>query len=98
MHTCNTCSVQFTTFDAQKAHMKTDWHRYNCKRKAESLAGISLLEFTQKLENASPAQLPKSSPQNDLVKPTRVLKVEESITISDRDCLFCTRSFKNETE
>ena len=89
--------------------MKTDWHRYNCKRKVESLSGITFEEFSQKLANATPAltQAPnksshkssnRSAVRSDLKDGLKENKMEETITISEKDCLFCTRSFKNENE
>jgi pre-60S factor REI1 len=98
MHTCHTCSIQFSTFDAQKLHMKTDWHRYNCKRKAEDLKGISFDEFSEKLASALSASAPSAPklPQNDLKK--KIQRQEPVVEISEKDCLFCSRSFKSETD
>ncbi|RCH79683.1 hypothetical protein CU098_002464, partial [Rhizopus stolonifer] len=31
--TCRTCQLSFTTREDQRGHYKTDWHRYNIKRK-----------------------------------------------------------------
>ena len=36
--TCNTApGVTFSTMEELKAHYKTDWHRYNLKRKVNAL-------------------------------------------------------------
>ena len=94
MHTCHTCSVQFSSFDAQKDHMKTDWHRYNCKRKVESLKSISLKEFNDKLSKVIPQQTVKVEKQRD----PQVMHPPKVITITEVDCLFCSRSFKNDKE
>ncbi|KAI1106549.1 C2H2 type zinc-finger-domain-containing protein [Jackrogersella minutella] len=50
--TCNTCQVAFRFADTQKGHMKSDWHRYNLKRRVASLPPISSEVFTEKVLQA----------------------------------------------
>ena len=33
LYTCITCRVGFRTAELQRNHYKSDWHRYNLKRK-----------------------------------------------------------------
>lgn len=47
--TCNTCGLSFPTADLQRLHMKTDWHRYNLKRRVASLPPISSEIFAEKI-------------------------------------------------
>ncbi|KAF2735283.1 hypothetical protein EJ04DRAFT_552060 [Polyplosphaeria fusca] len=47
--TCNTCQVAFRSSELQRAHMQTDWHRYNLKRRVASLAPLSSEVFTEKV-------------------------------------------------
>ncbi|KAH7396786.1 C2H2 type zinc-finger-domain-containing protein [Phaeosphaeria sp. MPI-PUGE-AT-0046c] len=47
--TCNTCQVAFRSSDLQRAHMQTDWHRYNLKRRVASLPPLSSEIFTEKV-------------------------------------------------
>ncbi|KAF2837404.1 hypothetical protein M501DRAFT_995323 [Patellaria atrata CBS 101060] len=47
--TCNTCQVAFRSSDLQKAHMQSDWHRYNLKRRVASLPPLSSEIFTEKV-------------------------------------------------
>ena len=47
--TCNTCQVAFRSGDLQRAHMQTDWHRYNLKRRVASLPPLSSDIFTEKV-------------------------------------------------
>ena len=49
-YTCITCHVVFQTGDLQRTHYKTDWHRYNLKRKVADLGPISATEFAEKVE------------------------------------------------
>ncbi|EFZ02375.1 C2H2 type zinc-finger domain protein [Metarhizium robertsii] len=51
-YTCNTCQVAYRNIDLQKGHMKSDWHRYNLKRRVASLPPISSEVFTEKVLQA----------------------------------------------
>ncbi|KAK4248528.1 C2H2 type zinc-finger-domain-containing protein [Corynascus novoguineensis] len=51
-YTCNTCQVAFRNSDLQKGHMRSDWHRYNLKRRVASLPPISSEVFTEKVLQA----------------------------------------------
>ncbi|KAI1631210.1 C2H2 type zinc finger-containing protein [Biscogniauxia mediterranea] len=53
--TCNTCQVAFRFADTQKGHMKSDWHRYNLKRRVATLPPISSEVFTEKVLQARAA-------------------------------------------
>lgn len=48
--TCNTCMLQFEAPDAQRDHMRTDWHRYNLKRRVASLPPITQHVFETKVQ------------------------------------------------
>jgi pre-60S factor REI1 len=48
-YTCNTCQVAFRSSELQRAHMQTDWHRYNLKRRVASLPPLSSEIFTEKV-------------------------------------------------
>lgn len=50
MFTCNTCSLQFPTPDDQRSHMKSDWHRYNLKRRVANLPAINEDLFNEKVQ------------------------------------------------
>ncbi|KAK9455970.1 C2H2 type zinc-finger-domain-containing protein [Dipodascopsis uninucleata] len=49
LYTCNSCGVGFPTSDMQRKHMKTDWHRYNLKRRVASLPPISAELFAERV-------------------------------------------------
>ncbi|EGD94060.1 C2H2 finger domain-containing protein [Trichophyton tonsurans CBS 112818] len=51
-YTCNTCQVAFRSSEAQRGHMRSDWHRYNLKRRVATLPPISSEVFTDKVLNA----------------------------------------------
>ncbi|SMN22675.1 similar to Saccharomyces cerevisiae YLR387C REH1 Cytoplasmic 60S subunit biogenesis factor, associates with pre-60S particles [Maudiozyma saulgeensis] len=54
--TCNACVTQFKSSDLQRYHMKTDWHRYNLKRRIADLLPISSDEFAEKLQTSEREQ------------------------------------------
>ena len=49
MFTCITCRVAFKDADMQRQHYKTDWHRYNLKRKVAELPVVSAEEFKRRV-------------------------------------------------
>ncbi|KAJ5953603.1 Cytoplasmic 60S subunit biogenesis factor REI1 [Penicillium verhagenii] len=48
-YTCNTCLVAFHRNDAQRDHMRKDWHLYNMKRRIASLPPVSQEIFNEKV-------------------------------------------------
>ena len=48
--TCLTCHVLFEDADNQREHYKTDWHRYNLKRKIVELQPVTKEVFKQKVD------------------------------------------------
>jgi len=62
--TCINCAVAFKDPDMQRDHYKTDWHRYNLKRKVAELAPVTLAQFTARLEKQKQAVLDESSKSN----------------------------------
>lgn len=47
--TCITCRVAFKDADIQRQHYKSDWHRYNLKRKVAELPAVTAEEFAQRV-------------------------------------------------
>ncbi|XP_058823881.1 cytoplasmic 60S subunit biogenesis factor ZNF622 [Topomyia yanbarensis] len=48
-YTCLNCSVRFQNAEMQREHYKTDWHRYNLKRKIAELPPVSVEEFEKRI-------------------------------------------------
>ena len=48
-YTCNSCSVAFRNSDAQRNHMRSDWHRYNLKRRIADLPPVSSDDYNEKV-------------------------------------------------
>jgi pre-60S factor REI1 len=59
--------LQFPSPEEQKIHFKSDFHRYNLKRKVLGLAFVTLSEFEQKVgaNTANTAPAPQKEPQQD---------------------------------
>lgn len=48
-YTCITCRVAFADADLQRGHYKTDWHRYNLKRKVAELPPVTADNFQERV-------------------------------------------------
>lgn len=49
LFTCITCRVSFADSDIQRRHYKTDWHRYNLKRKVAEMPPVTAEVYQQKV-------------------------------------------------
>ncbi|RMZ75774.1 hypothetical protein DV738_g5308, partial [Chaetothyriales sp. CBS 135597] len=49
-YTCNSCLVAFRESDAQRTHMRGDWHKYNLKRRVAELPPLSADDFQSKVK------------------------------------------------
>lgn len=47
--TCMTCRVGFRDADLQRDHYKSEWHRYNLKRKIVSLPPVTAENFAERV-------------------------------------------------
>ncbi|EDW66196.1 cytoplasmic 60S subunit biogenesis factor ZNF622 [Drosophila virilis] len=54
--TCMNCDARFANADAQGQHYKTDWHRYNLKRRVAQLPPVTAEEFQQRVLSARRAE------------------------------------------
>uniref|UniRef100_A0A8C5RKT7 Cytoplasmic 60S subunit biogenesis factor ZNF622 n=1 Tax=Laticauda laticaudata TaxID=8630 RepID=A0A8C5RKT7_LATLA len=48
-YTCITCRVTIKDADVQRAHYKTDWHRYNLKRKVAEMPPVTAENFQERV-------------------------------------------------
>lgn len=49
IYTCITCQVAFDGPELQRSHYKTDWHRYNLKRKVVDLPPVTAETFKERV-------------------------------------------------
>ena len=62
LFTCITCRVAFADGEIQRRHYKTDWHRYNLKRKVAEMPPVTVDVFQQKvLEQKAEAEAQQQS-------------------------------------
>lgn len=47
--TCITCRVAFRDLEIQRQHYKSDWHRYNLKRKVAELPPVAVEDFQKRV-------------------------------------------------
>lgn len=57
--TCTACGVTFADAESQKAHYKSDWHRYNLRRKVAGLPPVDKGSFDRRLAAALGQSAPK---------------------------------------
>lgn len=48
-YTCISCRVAFPEGELQRAHYKTDWHRYNLKRKVADMPPVTAENFQERV-------------------------------------------------
>lgn len=51
-YTCISCQVEFPSMQLQRIHMKTEWHRYNLKRRVAQLTPVTNEVFQLKIANS----------------------------------------------
>lgn len=66
--TCVTCRVQYGDGEAQRIHYKSDWHRYNLKRKVASLPPVTEAFFFEKSSKLSTVKATKSENASTLLR------------------------------
>ncbi|KAI9506246.1 C2H2 type zinc-finger-domain-containing protein [Coemansia spiralis] len=49
LFTCMACHVAFYSADQQRTHYRSDWHRYNLKRKVAELPPVTAESFAQRI-------------------------------------------------
>lgn len=60
--TCTTCRVAFQDTELHRQHYKSDWHRYNLKRKVADLPSVTAEEFQKRvLAERNKSDLPYES-------------------------------------
>lgn len=68
--TCTTCHVAFASAEPHRTHYKSEWHKYNLKRKSTGLPPIP--ETTFNSLNKPPAALPCARCNKEFASPTEL--------------------------
>jgi pre-60S factor REI1 len=67
LFTCVTCTSAFKDSEKQRAHYKSDWHRYNLKRKIADLAPVNAQAFAERVQ-LQKSQVINTKSKNDQEK------------------------------
>lgn len=57
--TCTACAITFEDLDSLKKHYKSDWHRYNLRRKVAGLEPVDQQDFDRRLAVALGSSAPR---------------------------------------
>eukprot|EP00300_Choanocystis_sp_HF-7_P026970 c316_g1_i1.p1 GENE.c316_g1_i1~~c316_g1_i1.p1 ORF type:complete len:408 (+),score=91.28 c316_g1_i1:33-1256(+) len=60
---CTACNVEFSTFEEQRVHYRTEWHRHNSKRRMADLEPISEQTFSERVKVLTAVQQEVTTPQ-----------------------------------
>lgn len=50
LFTCLACQIAFESAEGQRLHYRSEWHRYNLKRKVADLPPVTSEQFQQKAQ------------------------------------------------
>lgn len=83
-YTCNTCGLSFGSAEYQREHMRTDWHRYNLKRRVADLPPIPADVFARKTlqlneSNEEPVNSRRQVTKKDLKRQEKELKRQKNL-------------------
>ncbi|KAK3131157.1 hypothetical protein QOZ80_6BG0502770 [Eleusine coracana subsp. coracana] len=62
MVTCNACNAGFDTDEQQRLHYRSEWHRYNLKRKVAGVPGVTEALFMARQAALAEGSKPTSAP------------------------------------
>lgn len=80
MHSCNSCAQVFESSAAQRDHMRSEWHRYNLKRRVAQLPAIPLETFELKVVQRSA----ESSEPQDVRAQKKALKARKQALLAEQ--------------
>jgi pre-60S factor REI1 len=67
IYTCVNCRVAFHTFEQQKLHFHSEWHRYNLKRKVADLPPLSNEDYQKRINKEESEKNNPSAELNCLI-------------------------------
>lgn len=84
MYTCVTCGLQFEGSSAQKSHMKSEWHRYNLKRRVAQLPPIDEQIFNIKIAALVKDEEPHDDQEKNKQKSKREARRQKQASLDAR--------------
>ncbi|EDO17214.1 hypothetical protein Kpol_1035p27 [Vanderwaltozyma polyspora DSM 70294] len=91
VYTCNSCGLQFPSGGDQREHMKTDWHRYNLKRRVANLPAITEQTFKSKQSDVASSSEDAKGKSKQLSKKEQRMKEKEALLEKKRKLLEIAR-------
>ncbi|TYZ64361.1 hypothetical protein PybrP1_000273 [[Pythium] brassicae (nom. inval.)] len=93
MWTCTACRLEFASFEMQKEHFRSDWHRYNLKRKVVELAPVSEEQFAFRMQKllADKQAVLASDPKHKQAVKREEMKKTGVKTLTK--CVACNKTF-----
>ena len=90
-YTCNSCKLEFPDLQGQKEHMRSDWHRYNLKRRVAQLPPVDEETFRSKVSVHADGDASANEPKDRESKKEARRKAKESIREQKRQLLETAR-------
>ncbi|EHN03540.1 Rei1p [Saccharomyces cerevisiae x Saccharomyces kudriavzevii VIN7] len=87
VYTCNSCVLTFDASEQQRAHMKSDWHRYNLKRRVAQLPPISFETFDSKV-SAAAANTSKAADKEKPITKKELKRREKQVLLEKKKKLL----------
>ncbi|VWU49864.1 zinc finger protein, putative [Hepatocystis sp. ex Piliocolobus tephrosceles] len=65
IYNCHTCNIQIYNYSFFRFHFKSEWHKYNLKRKLLNLNAVNELTFNEKVQNVKQDENLKDKKNNN---------------------------------
>uniref|UniRef100_K3WIE7 C2H2-type domain-containing protein n=1 Tax=Globisporangium ultimum (strain ATCC 200006 / CBS 805.95 / DAOM BR144) TaxID=431595 RepID=K3WIE7_GLOUD len=93
MWTCTACRLEFASFDEQKEHFRSDWHRYNLKRKVVELPPVSEEQFDFRMQKVlqDKQKALENDPKHKQMQKREEMKKSGVKTMTK--CVACNKTF-----
>lgn len=90
-YTCNSCKLEFPDLLGQKEHMRSEWHRYNLKRRVAQLPPVDETTFNTKVSVHTEVDSSNGSPTDRQSKKELRKQAKEAILEQKRQILEIAR-------
>lgn len=89
--TCVSCALQFEDVGGQRVHMKSDWHRYNLKRRVAQLPPIDEETFNSKISTLNSEDLHHTSDSKKQVTKKELRRKQKEALQQQKNDLMAIR-------
>ncbi|KAI8971555.1 C2H2 type zinc-finger-domain-containing protein [Mycotypha africana] len=98
LYTCLACQVAFQSAEGQRNHYRSDWHRYNLKRKVVNLPPVTLEQFNAKSEARAKQATATTIATTGTATGSTIASsgtAAESVKENNNYCKACRKSFRS---